>query len=177
MAFLGESDPNFPRGKFPFRQQSKKQQHLIVDLQSLSCHVLSLSDPTCEEADIAGNGTASWQSTLTSLEGDVTCDTDFMYTNVDTALRCHGNGTWDAPIGQCMQYYFRNVSWFVHALQCLYVTRSHKTGIKSLGPIQATYIYIYMYRQRSEGAIANVLHLTPTLQPTVTCQSFFKIRA
>ena len=67
------------------------------------------SDPLCEEAEV-GNGTMSWRSTLTSLEGDVTCNTDFMYTSVDTTLRCNDNGTWEPPIGQCLQYYWRNVS-------------------------------------------------------------------
>ena len=70
-------------------------------------------DPVCQQTDI-GNGTLSWNSTLTSLEGDVTCDTDFMYTSVDTAVRCHDNGAWDPPIGQCLQYYWRNVSRSVY---------------------------------------------------------------
>ena len=70
---------------------------------------LVTSDPVCEQPDI-GNGTISWNSTLMSLDGDVTCNTDFMYTNVDTTLRCNDNGTWGPPIGQCLQYYWRNVS-------------------------------------------------------------------
>ena len=82
-------------------------------LQWSHCFHFVTSDPVCEQADI-GNGTTSWNSTLTSLEGDVTCDTDFMYTSVDTAVRCHDNGAWEPPIGQCLQYYWRNVSRSVY---------------------------------------------------------------
>ena len=54
----------------------------------------------------------TWQSTLTSLVGNVKCDEDFMYSGDNsTFVRCSETGEWeteDLEMGECKQRIWRN---------------------------------------------------------------------
>ena len=69
---------------------------------------LTSLDAICKDIPvIAGGSVTSWRRTLTSLDGDITCDSDFLWVGNDVTARCFSNGTWqvDAP---CNQWHWPN---------------------------------------------------------------------
>ncbi|KAK7474263.1 hypothetical protein BaRGS_00034506 [Batillaria attramentaria] len=72
--------------------------------------------PVCLEDDAPplpltlNNPTVTWRRTLTSLEGDVTCDVDYLYdSDTNPVMRCLASGQWETENadGNCVQRTWR----------------------------------------------------------------------
>ena len=72
-------------------------------------------EPICQEADapaVTHAAVTSWQKSMASLEGDITCHGDYLYSGDDTPqVRCLATGQWDTHVtGECKQRIWRENS-------------------------------------------------------------------
>ncbi|KAK7501753.1 hypothetical protein BaRGS_00007184 [Batillaria attramentaria] len=68
--------------------------------------VFTRKAPACQQTKappLAGGRVAQWHHTLTSFQGDVTCDANFIYSGDDATLRCLPDGQWEMD-GECKQH-------------------------------------------------------------------------
>ena len=72
-------------------------------------------EPICQEADapaVTHAAVTSWQKSMASLEGDITCHGDYLYSGDDTPqVRCLATGQWETHVtGACKQRIWREIS-------------------------------------------------------------------
>ena len=71
---------------------------------SLHCALLSALGMMCHESDaplVANGHVTAWRRSLTSLEGDVRCDKDYMYVGPSPRVRCVASNQWQPVGGHC----------------------------------------------------------------------------
>ncbi|KAL8607332.1 hypothetical protein ACOMHN_039482 [Nucella lapillus] len=68
-------------------------------------------DTLCDESKslaIPNGRVTSWQRSLTSVEGSVTCDADYIYVGSNPTVKCFVSNKWQPPNGTCAQRVWRS---------------------------------------------------------------------